>query len=122
MRNLLEQFDVIPPGTIIPKPKAKKDFSVHGWGERRGGIALIYNIPNHSSPSKPHRKGITREEWARSVEQLLSSGEFRLDWFKTNLPACHKEGSCNFTTIGGLLAHLGAARYARRGVYERVGK
>ena len=121
MNNLIEQFDALPPGTVVPKPAANKDFTVHGWGKRRKRPALIYNIPNHKSPEKPHRKGITREEWRHSVEQLLATGEFCLDWFKEHLPACYKEGSCNFTTIGGLMVHLGVARYARLGVYERIG-
>jgi hypothetical protein len=109
----------ISPGTVIPKPENKGQFVVKGWGERRGEPALIYSIPNHSNSAKPYHKGITVSEFEKAYEVLERSGEFTRAWFNDHLPACAKEGGCNFTTIGGIFQLLGVARYSERGVYVR---
>lgn len=111
--------DAISFGTVIPKPEAKADFLVKGWGKRRGEPALIYLIPNHSDASKPHQKGITESEFEKAFSELLSSGAFTRHWFNQHLSNCAKEGACNFTTIGGIFDLLGEAVYLGRGAYER---
>ena len=109
----------IPPGTVIPKPKAKAEFVVKAWGRRRGEPALIYTIPNRKNPTKPSEKGVTESELERAYEQLQRSEQLTHAWFKKNFPKCMKEGPCNFTTIGGIFELLGEARYSTRGVYTR---
>jgi hypothetical protein len=108
----------ITPGIIIPKPQAKGNFIVKGWGKRRGEHALIYIIPNHRMPSKPYEKGIAASEWGQAFDRLMMSGEFSRQWFEQAMPACAKEGGCNFTTIGGIFQLLGYAEN-QRGVYPR---
>jgi hypothetical protein len=108
----------IIPGMTIPKPKATSDFTVKGWGKRRGEWALIYEIPNHKSPTKPYQKGVTTSEWEQAFAQINASGELSRSWFDAHMPACAKEGGCNFTTIGGIFELLGMAEY-RRGCYIR---
>jgi len=49
---------MIKPGIVTPKPDAKSDFIIKGWGKRRGEDALIYCIPNHQDRNKPYQKGI----------------------------------------------------------------
>ena len=66
--------DKVPPDTVIPKLNARAAFLVKGWGKRRGEEALIYQIPNHSYPARPHEKGITVTEW-RLAYQRVSAGE-----------------------------------------------
>src|SRR5207247_3990394 len=40
MKTILAEIErEIIPGTIIPKPQARADFIVKGWGSRRGGSA-----------------------------------------------------------------------------------
>jgi hypothetical protein len=68
-------------GTAIPKPEAKSDFLVKGVGRRSGETALIYLIPNHGNPAKPHQKGVTVSEWTQACNQLCESGEFTRAWF-----------------------------------------
>lgn len=109
---------IAPPGTIIPKPQPNGSFFVKGDGMRRGEYALIYTIPNHSSPLKPYQKGITVTELENSYERLINAGKLTRPWFKRNLPECDKEGPCNFTTVGGLFVLLGKARYEGRGLYQ----
>jgi hypothetical protein len=124
MNTILEQIETrVPPGTKIPKPEARADFIVKKvWGVRRGERALIYTIPNHRTPTKPYQKGITVSEWAAAFERLIEAGDLTRSWFEQSMPACAKEGGCNFTTIGGLFELLGYAEYDRegRGVYRRA--
>jgi hypothetical protein len=109
----------LSPGTVIPKPEAKGDFTIKGWGRRRGQPALIYFIPNHTNPQKPHEKGINTSEWEQAYRQLVRTGEFTRKWFYANLD-CADEGSCNFTPIGGIFSLLGLATYEGKGVYRSV--
>lgn len=111
----------ITAGTIIPKPHARADFIVQEWGTRRGECALIYTIPNHKAPTKPYKKGITASEWVQAFEHLTDAGDFSRSWFRQFMPACAKEGGCNFTTIGGVFVVLGHAVYDGPGTYRRSG-
>jgi hypothetical protein len=117
---LLERIlKVAPPGTIIPKPRAKGDFIVKGQGIRRGKPAIIYTIPNHKNRDKPGEKGINAAELDAAYNQLLSSGSLTREWFKKELPKCDAEGACQFTTVDGLFVLLGEAIYAGQGTYQR---
>ena len=109
----------VTPGAKIPKPNAKGQFLVKGWGRRRDEDALIYLIPNHNEPSRPYQKGITSSEFEAAYDQLIKSGELTRTWFDQQLHACMKEGGCNFTTVGGVFQLLGEADYVDRGVYGR---
>ena len=111
----------ISSGTEIPKPNPKGKFVVKGWGRRRGAEALVYFIPNHSNPSKPYEKGITVPEFEAAHEQLQTSGELTRQWFDQHLSACAREGSCNFTTVGGIFELLGDAHYIGNGIYRHEG-
>ncbi len=108
-----------PPGTIIPKPQARKAFRVKGDGTRRGQPALIYTIPNHNDPRHPHEKGVTYAELERAYSRLRQTGTLTTAWFQAHLSGCYAEGSCNFTTVGGLFELLGEAAYGGRGVYVK---
>ena len=108
----------ILPKTSIPKPKARGDFLVKGWGKRRGENALIYTIPNHNTPSKPYEKGITVSEWEQAYVHISSGADFTRVWFNQNMPHCATEGGCNFTTIGGVFVLLNLAVYKEQGVYS----
>jgi hypothetical protein len=108
------------PGMMIPKPLTKNEFLIKGWGKRRGESALIYTIPNHKHPSRILEKGITISEFEKAFIQVSSAGNFTRAWFNMTLPKCAMEGSCNFTSIGGVFTLLGLVYYSRRGVYERT--
>jgi hypothetical protein len=110
---------VIKPGMSIPKPAARGIFRIKGDGMRRDEDAIIYTIPNHRDPTKPYQKGVTASEFERAYDQLSARGEFTHEWFRKNLNACAAEGSCNFTTIGGLFKLLGEAEYVEKGVYKK---
>ena len=110
--------EAIAPGAVIPKPQAKGDFVVKGWGKRRGEHALIYRIQNHRRPEKPYEKGITVSEFDKAFSELKRSGEFTRSWFEQNLPECAKEGGCNFTSIGGIFILLKEATYWGPGIYR----
>ncbi len=121
MHDILHRIEqTATPGTVIPKPEARGDFVVKGWGKRRGERALIYTIPNHRDPRRPYEKGINEFEWTKAFDQLAETGEFSSSWFQRGLAGCAKEGSCNFTTIGGIFELLGDAKYVERGIYRKV--
>ena len=120
MDSILPKLQLIASGTVIPKPEAHDNFTVKGWGIRRGESALVYFIPNHSNPRKPHQKGITAGEWEQAYRRLQATGEFTKTWFDSQMPECSNEGSCNFTTIGGIFSLLGLAAYEDRGVYFKL--
>ena len=119
MKTILAEIERgIVPGTKISKPQARADFIVKKvWGTRRGERALIYTIPNHKTPTKPYQKGVTVSEWVQAFEHLTNAGDFSRSWFEQSMPACAKEGGCNFTTIGGIFEVLGHATYDR-GMYR----
>ncbi len=121
MQNILDRIEEkTTPGTVIPKPAARGDFMVKGWGRRRGAHALIYTIPNHRDPVRPYGKGINESEWMKAFDQLTKTGEFSRSWFQTAMADCDNEDSCNFTTIGGIFELLGDAKYDERGVYRKT--
>lgn len=86
-------------------------------GKRRGEDSLIYTIPSHTR-DKPYEKGITLSEFEKSYSQLQETGCLERSWFTSYLKECAKEGSCNFTTIGGVFQLLGIAQYSERGKYQ----
>lgn len=108
-------------GTVIPKPKAKEAFRIKGLGVRRGGAALIYAIPSHTG-KKPYQKGIAMSEFQKAYIQLTETRHFTSTWFNRALPACAKEGSCNFTSLGGVFELLGLAEYSAPGEYKLKGR
>lgn len=105
-------------GTVVPKPNTNEHVVI-GWRRRRCEDALIYGIPNRSDRKRPHQKGITVSEFRAGYDRLISEGELTHEWFRQDLKACADEGSCNFTTLGGVFVLLGYADYCRRGRYCR---
>ena len=110
----------VMPGTVIPKPEARGDFIVKGWGRRRGERALVYTIPNHNDEKSPYEKGITVSEWVEAYDRLTKTGQITRKWFRRAMAECNDEGSCNFTTIGGVFELLGVANYSQRGAYVKA--
>jgi|SRR6185437_8945285 len=108
----------IKPGTRIPKPVAHAPYRVKGEGRRRGERALVYMISNQDAPDCPHEKGVNASELHRAYRELIDTGRLTRKWFNQQLSDCASEGSCNFTTIGGLLVLLGEAEYGGPGVYR----
>jgi hypothetical protein len=90
---------------------------VKGDGIRRDQRALIYTIPNRNNPTKHYEKGITYVELEEAYAQLRRAGRLTNPWFRHHLSACYTEGSCNFTTVGGLFVLLGEAEYDGPGLY-----
>jgi len=117
-KMIVEQIRAIAkPGVVIPKPEAKSDFIVKGWGKRRGEAALIYYIPNRENPGRPYQKGVNVSEWMMAYSRVMSGEDFSRQWFEKNMTACFEEGDCNFTTIGGIFKLLDLVDY-ERGVYR----
>ena len=121
MTGIIDRLEAeIAPGTPIPKPETDETYRVKGWGVRRGERALIYFIPNRKHKTKPYQKSVTVSDWKLAWKRLDSTGELRKSWFTSALPGCSGEGSCNFTTIGGVFQLLGLAVRDGRGTYRKA--
>ncbi|MCY3787822.1 MAG: hypothetical protein OXH63_03430 [Gemmatimonadetes bacterium] len=120
MKSIVTSVEQIATaGTVVPKPEARGDFVVKGWGRRRRERALVYTIPNHHDKRRPYEKGITESEWAMAYNRLIETGEITRKWFRCAMADCNAEGDCNFTTIGGIFELLGIAKHTDRGTYQR---
>ena len=119
--TVLIEIEALPVGTPIPKPQSDDSAKLDGWGCRRGERALVYSMPNHSKPDEPRKKRVTVNELRQAYERLVATGEFTRAWFKECMPDCNKEGSCNYTTIGGIFELVRVAKHSGRGVYLHAG-
>jgi hypothetical protein len=108
---------VATSGTVIPKPQAQAPFRVKGDGIRRGRRALVYTIPNHGNPAKPHEKGVTYVELEEDLRTATTGRNVDQRLASTASSWLYAEGSCDFTTVGGLFVLLGKAEYAGPGSY-----
>lgn len=121
--NLVDELELlVKNNSIIPKPMSNNIFRVLRNGKRRGCAAVIYSIPNHKDKNKYYEKGITLLEFSSVLEEIRKNGFITRSWFNRNLPACAKEGSCNFTSLCGILELLGYVKYAGYGKYIGVEK
>lgn len=108
-----------PPGTKIPKPESDESYVVIGWGISRGEDALVYELPMKPTSRRASQKRIPASAFRCAHEVLQATDEITRIWFATNYPELERDGSCNFTTLGGVFELLGEAVYAGRGVYQR---
>ncbi|MCL1125876.1 hypothetical protein [Shewanella surugensis] len=122
LENEIEILAADNQGVEIPKPKAKAPFTIKSMGVRRGERALIYKIPSHSPKQNHYCKGITLSEFEFAYQRLLKTNELTRKWFNENMPKCAGEGSCNFTTVGGIFELLGKAKYHSQGRYIAASK
>jgi len=108
-----------PPGTKIPKPESDESYIVVGWGTSRGEEALVYELPVKPTSMKASQKRIHASAFRFADEVLKTTDEITRSWFAANFPELERDGSCNFTTLGGIFELLGLAVYEGRGVYRR---
>lgn len=108
--------------SLIPKPETDNEFRILRLGKRRGESAVIYSISSHKAPSSHYEKGITYSEFLQVLNELSETGLVTRSWFNENLPECAKEGSCNFTSLCGILELLGYCKYSEKGKYVSYAK
>ena len=109
IRKMIINLTSTHAGQEIPKPEAKETFVLKGMGSRIGEEAVIYTIPSRTHERR-FEKGIIISEFEQTYSQFKATGELSRQWFDEHLLACAKEGSCNFTTIGGFFQLLALAR------------
>ena len=107
-----------PPGTVIPKPQSADKYVIKGWGKSRGEDAIVYQLPMKPYSKKASTKRIPVSAFMRTFDKLTNNGEISRTWFRKEFPDLDKDGSCNFTTIGGIFILLGEAVYMGEGFYE----
>ncbi len=102
--KIFPKVRAIPVGTVFPP-----NYVVKTIGTSRGEPALVYVIRSRAG-DRPSTKRISESEWELAYRQLLSSGQFTLDWFKKNMPYAAKDGQCSFRVAGEAFASFGLAR------------
>lgn len=122
MDLVVELQQLISKHCKIPKPETNNEFRILRVGKRRNETAIIYSIPNHKNKNSHYEKGITYSEFSRVLSKLSSSGYVTRRWFNDNHTDCAKEGSCNFTSLCGILELLGYCKYLEKGKYEAIKK
>lgn len=91
-----------------------------GWGTSRGEEALIYELPRGQASKKASQKRIPTSVFSCAFDTLVRTGQITRPRFRATFPEHEADGSCNFTTLGGIFVLLGDVCYAERGVYRAV--
>lgn len=102
----------------IPKPLSSATYLLVRMGESRGERAVVYQLPVRPGSKRASTKRIPFSAIETSARQLLAAGLLTRRWFASRFPKLEADGTCNFTTVGGILELLGYARYAGQGEYE----
>ena len=109
----------IRPGAKIPKPLSRHAYVVKRWGMSRGEEALVYELPTRPGTKRASQKRIPSSAFEQAYNVLTTTGELTREWFVNHYPKLDADGSCNFTTLGGVFELLGVAKYERPGIYRR---
>lgn len=112
--------DALKKGVRIPKPRSKEAYRFVGWRSSRGEEAFVYEIPERPGSKRPSTKRIPCSAFKEACRTLLENGEITRAWFAEAFPQVNADGSCNFTTLGGIFQILGLAKCVRPGVYQRL--
>ncbi len=81
---------------------------------------MVYRIPARRGTKKASEKRITASAFEQAFDVLQATGQITRRWFAQHLPDLERDGTCNFTTVGGVFELLGEVRYVEPGVYERI--
>jgi hypothetical protein len=114
VRNILKE------GIIIPKPRSKEAYRSLGWKSSRGEEAFIYALPKRPKSKRASTKRIPSSVFKEACRILIEDGAITKAWFTEAFPKLNADGSCNFTTLGGVFQILGFAKWAKPGSYKRL--
>ena len=105
---------------VVPKPQSPETYRLVSIGESRGARALVYELPKRPGSKSVSTKRIPLSAIEECASRLLETGSLTRTWFVEHYPKLEKDGTCNFTTVGGVLQLLGLARYSGPGEYASV--
>ena len=107
-------------GNPDPETGDRRDVSSEGMGHPawRASAHLLHPQPEGRVEAAPEGRDCVGLETGMGATGL--DGELRTSWFTSALPGCSGEGSCNFTTIGGVFELLGLAVRDGRGAYRKA--
>lgn len=78
------------------------------------GTRIRYSIGN-----KGNSKYITTEMLEEAFNEVITNGEISKAWFNKMFPNQAKTSPCSFTTIGGILEHIGLVTYKKNKYIQR---
>lgn len=103
-----EVINSIYVGMKIKKPRVESEILAID------GTQIKYSIGN-----KGNLKYITTEMLEEAFNEVITNGEISKLWFNKMFPNQAKTSPCSFTTIGGILEHLGLVRYNKNKYIKR---
>ncbi len=106
---------------IVPKPQSTETYRLVRIGKSRGARALVYELPKRPESKRVSTKRIPLPVIEECAHRLFCTGSIKRTWFAEHYPQLESDGTCNFTTVGGVLQLLGLARYSGLGEYATRG-
>lgn len=103
-----EVINSISVGMKIKKPRVESEILAID------GIRIKYSIGN-----KGNSKYITTEMLEGAFNEVITNGEISKTWFNSMFPNQARTSPCSFTTLGGILEHIGLVRYNKNKYIKR---
>ncbi|MCM3721185.1 hypothetical protein [Solibacillus isronensis] len=103
-----EVINSIYVGMKFKKPRVESE--IIAINDKR----IIYSIGN-----KGNSKNITIEALENAFNEILTNGELSRTWFNKSYPSLAKTSPCNFTSLGGILEHIGLVEYIQKKYIKR---
>lgn len=103
-----EVINSIYVGMKIKKPRVESEIIAIE------GTRILYSIGN-----KGNSKYITTEMLEDAFNEVITNGELSRTWFNNSFPNQAKTSPCSFTTLGGILEHVGLVGYKKNKYIKR---
>lgn len=117
MSILHDIIQLVNENARVPKPKSSEVYTLKRIGISRGKKAVVYEIPKKIKSKQFSEKRIPLDVFEAAVHQIKTKGILSKTWFKQTYPDIDADGSCNFTTLGGVLELLKIVIYKQPGYY-----
>ena len=119
MNNIQHRVEqLVREQAVVPKPLSSGTCRLLRIGESRGARALVYELPKRPESKRASTKRIPLSVFEECADRLSDTGSFTRTWFAEHYPKLESDGTCNFTTVGGILQLLGLALYSGSGEYN----
>lgn len=118
MNNIQREVErLVQQHAVVPKPQSSETYRLLRVGESRGERAVVYELPKRPKSKRASTKRIPLSAFEKCARQLSATRSLTRKWFADQYPELEVDGTCNFTTLGGVLELLGLARYSGPGEY-----
>jgi len=103
-----EVINSIYVGMKIKKPRVESEI-----------LAVDDTRIKYSIGNKGNSKNITTKMLEDAFNEVIKNGELSRTWFNKTFSNQAKTSPCSFTTLGGILEHIGLIRYNKNKYIKR---